>query len=314
MKELTDIIEVWQAHREQPLALATLVRAHGSSYRRPGARMLITADGSTVGSLSGGCLEEEVATRARDVIRTGAPALMTFDTRLRFGCNGTIDVFIERVADDFLAQLSAHLRERRSCRVLTTFAGERPGSRLVGAFDHGPVDSFVQQIEPPIQLIIFGDGPDSAPLRAYANVLGWLVVEVETAAQLPKALDQRSAAIVKSHNYGRDFTALQQLLRMDLRYVGLLGPRRRRDQLLHALLDEGIDIQAELFAPAGFDLGAETPEEIALAIVAEIQRVFASASGESLRDRKAPIHDWNVAPPRPRVAAGTRAECALSPR
>jgi xanthine/CO dehydrogenase XdhC/CoxF family maturation factor len=99
---------------------------------------------------------------------------------------------------------------------------------------------------------------------------------------------------VKSHNYGRDFAALCHLLKLDLRYVGLLGPRKRRDQLLNAVLDEGIAIDAEIFAPAGLDLGAETPEELALALVSEIQAVFAGASAESLRDRKAPIHGWKV--------------------
>ena len=102
--------------------------------------------------------------------------------------------------------------------------------------------------------------------------------------------------LVKSHNYGRDFAALQRLLSLNLRYLGLLGPRQRRDQLLHALMEAGVAIDSELFSPAGLDLGAETPEEIALAIVAEINAVFADASGESLRDRKAPIHGWNLAP------------------
>jgi xanthine/CO dehydrogenase XdhC/CoxF family maturation factor len=95
---------------------------------------------------------------------------------------------------------------------------------------------------------------------------------------------------VKSHNYGRDFAALQKLLSLDLRYVGLVGPRKRRNELLSGLLDLGVTINAGFFAPAGLDLAAETPEEIALSIVSEIQRVFAGASGESLRERKTSIH------------------------
>jgi xanthine/CO dehydrogenase XdhC/CoxF family maturation factor len=102
--------------------------------------------------------------------------------------------------------------------------------------------------------------------------------------------DEWTAAIVKSHNYGRDFAALQELLPLDLRYVGLIGPRKRRNQLLGGLLDLGVTINAGFFAPAGLDLGAETPEEIALAIVSEIQRVFGTGSGDSLRGRKKPIH------------------------
>src|SRR3954464_15452084 len=112
MKEIRDILRLYELHRGEPLALATLVRTHGSSYRRPGARMLICADGTAVGSLSGGCLEEEVVRRAFEVIRDGKPALMNFDTRLRFGCNGSIDVFVEPAREDFLSRLGANFSER----------------------------------------------------------------------------------------------------------------------------------------------------------------------------------------------------------
>jgi xanthine dehydrogenase accessory factor len=296
MKEIVDIIREWECRRGEPLALATLVRAQGSSYRRPGARMLICSDGKTAGSLSGGCLEEEVARRAFDVLRGGVPSLMSFDTRLRFGCNGAIEIFVERARESFLSELAGHFVERRGCRAMTVFSGplDQLGTRIPGVGEDPPPDAFVQEIKAPIQFLIFGDGPDSGPLRSFAEILGWRVIEIDQASDLPVRADERTAAVVKSHNYGRDFAALRHLLQLDLRYVGLLGPRKRRDQLLGALLDSGISLDSELFAPAGFDLGAETPEEIALAIISEIQTVFADASGESLRDRKAPIHEWNL--------------------
>jgi xanthine/CO dehydrogenase XdhC/CoxF family maturation factor len=296
MKEIVDVVRAWECRRSEPLALATLVRAQGSSYRRPGARMLICPDGTTAGSLSGGCLEEEVARRAFDVLRTGVPSLMSFDTRLRFGCNGTIEIFIERARENFLAEIAAHVGERRACRTATIFAGREDelGSWVLSPNEPAPAGAFVQDVQPPIQLVIFGDGPDSAPLRSFAEILGWSIVEADQASELPARADERTAAVVKSHNYGRDFAALRHLLQLNLRYVGLLGPRKRRDQLVDALLDAGVSIDLELFAPAGFDLGAETPEEIALAIVSEIQSVFADAGGESLRDRRAPIHGWNL--------------------
>ena len=258
--------------------------------------MLVCADGVTVGSLSGGCLEEEVARRAFEVMDTGTPSLMSFDTRLRFGCNGTIEVFVEAVRESFLAELATHFTGRQTCRALTRFEGkeEELGTRWLELDEQVPDGAFLQEIEPPIQLVIFGDGPDSIPLRAFADVLGWEVIEVDQAASLPSRVDQRTAAIVKSHNYGRDFAALRHFLALELPYVGLLGPRKRRDQLLNAVLDSGISIDAEVFAPAGLDLGAETPEEIALALISEIQAVFAGASAESLRERKAPIHGWNI--------------------
>jgi xanthine/CO dehydrogenase XdhC/CoxF family maturation factor len=260
--------------------------------------MLVAANGSAVGSLSGGCLEEEVAQRAIEVIRTGRPALMEFDTRRRFGCNGAIEIFVEAAREEFLAALAESFRLRRRCTAVTIFDENHAsaGTRMLATAEAAPPGAFVQTIEPPIQLLIFGDGPDSAPLRSFAQTLGWPLIECDRAHNLPPRLDDRTAAVVKSHNYGRDFTALQRLLQLNLRYVGLLGPRKRRDQLLGDLLDIGVAINADLFSPAGLDLRAETPEEIALAIVAEIQAVFAESSGESLRDRKAPIHGWNVAP------------------
>ena len=237
MKEIVNILRVFELHRGQPLALATLVRAQGSSYRRPGARMLVCPDGTTVGSLSGGCLEEEVARRAFEVIRTGTASLMSFDTRLRFGCNGTIEIFVEAVRESFLAELAEHFAHRRSCRAMTVFSGapEQLGTRMLGMEEKSLPDAFVQEIKAPIQILIFGDGPDSMPLRSFAETLGWSVIEVDQASDLPARVDERTAAIVKSHNYGRDFAALRHLLQLNLRYVGLLGPRKQRDQLLGAL-------------------------------------------------------------------------------
>lgn len=325
MKDLCDIIREWRQRRGESLALATLVRARGSSYRRPGARMLISPDGKTVGSLSGGCLEEEVALRAREVIRTGVPAVMEFDTRRRFGCAGSIEIFIERVDEEFLGDLSRNLEARRSCFAVTTFEGDprelgshvlefsvaKPGleggapatplgprsrrsSTLQlpenGKYNNGGNGRLVQEIHPPIQLLICGDGPDIMPLRSLGELLGWQRIDIEQASQLPTEVDEWTAAIVMFHNYGRDFAALRQLLPLELRYVGIVGPRKRRDQLLADYLDAGGSINANVFAPAGLDLGADSPEEIALAIVAEIQSIFTDASHESLRARRARIH------------------------
>ena len=308
MKEIRDILRLFETRRGGPFAMATLVRTHGSSYRRPGARMLICANGATAGSLSGGCLEEEVTRRGLEVMRDGTPLLMNFDTRLRFGCNGSIDVFVEAIRENFLAELAANFSERRSCRAVTVFGGAGElRTRFLPRDAEIPGEAFVQEIEPAIRLLIFGEGPDSAPLRELAEILGWDVVEVDVPSELPNHTDARTAAIVKSHNYGRDFAALCQLLKLDLPYVGVLGPRKRREQLLNAVLDEGIAINAEVFAPAGLDIGAETPEELALALVSEIQATFAGASAESLRDRKAPIHGWNIIRRQPVKACATSA-------
>jgi xanthine/CO dehydrogenase XdhC/CoxF family maturation factor len=303
MKDIYDILREWKKRRAAcatgVFALATLVRAVGSSYRRPGARMLICEDGTTVGSLSAGCLEQEVAVCARKVLQTGEPQLVSFDTRRRFGCAGKIDIFIERLNEQFLIDLSRELEARRSYSVVTKFGGSELGSRVFEFEDEDPPSfhsdaaseqELIREIHPPIRLLIFGDGADNAPLVSVGELLGWEVTQVADANSFSSEADEWTAAVVKSHNYGRDFVALTKLLPLGLRYVGLIGPRKRRDQLTNELLELGVTINAGFFAPAGVDLGAETPEEIALSIVSEIQRVFAKGTGESLRERKIAIH------------------------
>ncbi|HEY4285189.1 MAG TPA: XdhC family protein, partial [Chthoniobacterales bacterium] len=277
----------------EQFALASLVRVDGSSYRRPGARMLICQDGLTIGSLSGGCIEEQVALRGLEVVQTGVPITLSFDNRKLFGCHGKIEIFIERIRESFLRDLAAALDVRRSCLLITTSDGS-----FVASSSSSPSSSpgrLIQRIEPPLRLLIFGHGPDSAPLHRFADLLGWETIELDDAHDLTVNCNDRTAAVVKSHNYGRDFAALQKLLPLNLRYVGLLGPRKRRDQLLNDLLDSGITINAGFFGPAGLNLGSEGPDEIALSIVSEIQRVFGGGSGESYRDVRNPIHT-NVAP------------------
>jgi xanthine dehydrogenase accessory factor len=280
LKDIYDILREVKKRRVEKcqsgsdFALATLVRREGSSYRRPGARLLICEDGCTIGSLSGGCIEEEVAACGLEVLRTGQGTLMTFDTRKRFGCNGEIDIFVELVSEQFFVDLATELDARRSFVATTNFEGEK----------------FVQEIHPPIRLVILGEGPESDPLRKLSDLLGWEIIEVLEPNLMSIQPDEWTAAIVKTHNYGRDFVALRQLLPLNLRYVGLMGPRKRRDQLLNDLLYLGVTINAGFFAPAGLDLGAETPEEIALAIVSEIERIFSGGAGFSLRERKTPIH------------------------
>jgi xanthine dehydrogenase accessory factor len=301
MREIGDIVSEYERNKEQAFALATLVRTVGSSYRRRGARMLIARDGRTTGSLSGGCLEEEVAGRAREVIDTGKPAWMEFDTRRRFGCHGALEIFVERPSPAFLADLSLHFHARRPVTIATSFSQSAafPGSRIHRDEEVVEEEVLLQRIDPPLRLLIVGDGPDSASLFAFASALGWAVTLAQGASELKPTYDEWTAAIVKTHNYGRDFAALRALLPCGLRYIGLLGPRRRRDQLVGDLLDTGVQPGSSLFGPAGLDLGCDTPESIALAIVAEIQAVFANATREPLRERKSPIH---ASIPQPLVA------------
>jgi xanthine dehydrogenase accessory factor len=281
VKELREIVALWEKDRGA-CAIATLVRVTGSSYRRPGTRMLITSLGKTAGALSAGCIEEEVALQAREVIASGERKVIVFDTRRRFGCNGSIEILIERVDADFIISLRENISRREPFEMV---AGD-----------------FVQTIEPAIRLVILGDAADATALAAHAHLLGWETQTFSAIAELQIEFDHRTAAVIATHNFGRDCAALRYLLPLGLRYIGLIGPRRRREELLVDVIDSGATIDSQFFAPAGLHIGAETPEQIALSVIAEIQTVFAGGTGEHLRDRKAPIH------------AHIAAECGASAR
>ena len=250
--------------------------------------MLVRQDGYAVGSLSGGCLEEEVALLARGRDRNRQTkagfirhaAALWLQRRDRSLHRTRRQRFPARSRPAFSRPAKLSRRDKFSS------AEDKLGSRIVDIGEALPAESFRQRIDPPIQLVVIGGGHDALPFRPLCELLGWQFVEAASIDDAPENLDAWTAAIVKTHHYGRDFAALQKLVPLGLRYLGLIGPRRRRDQLLAELVDITGPIDAELFAPAGLDLGAETPEEIALAVVAEIQSVFAAASAESLRNRK----------------------------
>jgi xanthine dehydrogenase accessory factor len=190
------------------------------------------------------------------------------------------------------------------------------------------VRAFVEVLDPPVRLVVFGAGHDAIPLVRAASVLGWDVavvddrpafltqerfvgasslVSVDDPAEAAKAaaVDERTFAVVMTHNFLKDKEYLRSLLGSPARYVAMLGPGARTERLLIELRDEGIDVDAgrdRIHGPAGLDLGGEGPEEIAQAIVAEVVAVKRRRSGGFLRDRPGPIHDR----PRPGTEARTR--------
>ena len=294
---------------DQPVAMATLVAAKGSSYRQPGSRMLITSDKHFIGRLSSGCLEDEIVEIAQDVIRTGRGLCARFDLRARFGCNGSIEIFVERLTkpNTFIDGLNRVENERAAILVATKYddGGDPNGTYVVD----DPTQSaarpkeFLQLIEPPIRLLLFGDHFDVQPLSELAGFLGWYVEIWSDPYQIPKG-DLRTGSVVMSHNFGRDLAALKHLFANRFGYIGLLGPRRRKQQLINYLIEEGYSPEnlSALHSPAGLDIGAETAEEIALAIVAEIQAAMTRRTAGYLRERKVAIHAmedsslWNVLP------------------
>ncbi|HEY5752202.1 MAG TPA: XdhC family protein [Chthoniobacterales bacterium] len=302
MKALTQILQRAVAERAQPWALATLVRTRGSTYRKPGARLLVDVRGDTLGVLSGGCLEEEIARCGLSVIASGVSELITFDTRLLYGCNGFVEILVEKIpaaenGGNFFALLAEKLARREWCRVRTRFEGENLGSALLpgDALVVEQPGTFIHTISPPIRLLVFGNGPEVSPIQAFADGLGWVVESLPHPSDLPDDFvpDDQTAALIMTHHFGRDLAALDRLLPLQLPYVGLLGPRKRHGELLAQFQDyrelppSWIE---NLHAPAGLDIGSEAPEEIALSIVSEVAAVLAKRRGGFLRDRLRAIH------------------------
>ena len=158
----------------------------------------------------------------------------------------------------------------------------------------GEVEALIEVVEPPLALLVAGAGRDTGPLVRIGQELGW-DVRVLGKDELPPEPDERSAAVVMSHNYERDVALLATLLASPCRYVGVLGGQARITCLLDELARRGAPVTAEqrarLHAPVGLDLGAETPSEVALSIAAEVQTAFTGRRGGALSERKGPIHD-----------------------
>lgn len=298
MKALRQIIDRVRENPGETWALATLVETRGSTYRKPGARMLVDAQGNHVGVLSGGCLEDEIARHGRQIIHGAAPELLEFDTRRLYGCDGQVRIFVERIEPgNFFLQLGASLERRESCRLRIAYEGESLGTTLLAATELVPErpGTLIQCVPLPVRLLLFGTGPEIAPIRQFAHALGWVVHHFVNATELPDDLraDAQTAALVMTHNFGRDLVALDRLLPLRIPYMGLLGPRKRHLQLQQELLSRGSlepSILASLHAPAGLDIGSEAPEEIALSIVSEVAAVLAERNGGHLRERATAIH------------------------
>ena len=366
MKEITRIVDVYKQvdFGQRKAALATVVRVEGSSYRRPGARMLITDDGRWEGAISGGCLEGDALRKARQVMREGQPIMVTYDTMdddassfgVGLGCNGIIDVLIEPIDPTDPANPLASLTEfarQRDVRVLATVlksdedTGFQPGQRFVLTqsvgqpvprwlrtdmgevfntgrpltrvyqTEPGHVEVFIERIDPGIELILFGAGYDVIPVARLARELGWPVTVTDdciahlSPKRFPVAtcvlhadpsvvLDQltitdRTAAVLMSHNFHYDRDVLQALLATDVPYIGMLGPRKRFEKMQLEFGKAGLFYADARFgrvhAPIGLDIGAETPDEIALSIIAEIKAFFTHRSAGFLKDAPGSIHE-----------------------
>ncbi len=363
MKELNDIIVAYNnaVLQQKKTVLATVVHVRGSSYRRPGARMLVTEEGEITGAISGGCLEGDALRKAQLAIHQQKNKLEIYDTTneddkmlgIQLGCNGVVYILFEPIDEkeennpiQLLKQSAADrqeavlisvfnpdknaiqqgtcclvknreqlfLNERQDWTTELSTVFEQRASRVSEGADNWVLFQF---IPPAIQLVIIGAGNDVQPLCKMAAILGWKLVICDgrpayaTRLRFPNAhdiivarppallsavdLDQHTAVVLMTHNFNYDVDALQQLLRYRCPYIGVLGPRQKMESMLEALLLRGEDkhilqLQQNLHGPVGLDIGAETAEEIALSIIAEIKAVFTQRQGGMLKNLPSTIH------------------------
>lgn len=358
MPELRNILEHWRQNASAPGVLATVVHVQGSAYRRPGARMLLLEDGRRIGSISGGCLEGDLSKKAWWWTSSGKPAVRVYDTssdedavwEFGLGCNGVIDVLLERIDSPAAQELLGFALEARASRTgaivgtvircgrsSNVSIGDRlfyrPGvcsrgelkqfeSALLPAMNRAlnrrssclvhldDLDVFIEWIGAPQRLFLFGAGHDAQPVVELATSLGWAVTVADGRTaytckeRFPKAssvflippsadisklgIDRDSAVVLMTHNFPQDQRLLRQILPCEPRYLGLLGPLRRTERLFNQLGLNPADFNVH--APVGLDIGADSPEAIALSIVSELQSVLAGREGGFLRLRREKIH------------------------
>jgi xanthine/CO dehydrogenase XdhC/CoxF family maturation factor len=207
------------------------------------------------------------------------PRLVTYDSTraddlvfgLGLGCRGVLELLIEPFD-------AAH-----PPRLLQFAWNGREPVEWTTTLPNG--ETLIEAIAPERAIVVFGGGPDVEPVLALARQTGWRADAITTRDAID--VSAYDAAVVMTHNFERDVEILRALLPSRIRYIGILGPRSRGDELLAEL---AASRDSRIFSPVGLDLGAETPEEIALSIVSEIQAVLGGGVGRSLRERDVPIH------------------------
>jgi xanthine dehydrogenase accessory factor len=229
-------------------AIATIVECKGSSPQKQGAKMLIRDDGSTLGTLGGGCLEADVVAAARMTMRDGNPMTLPFELTEREGglvCGGTVLVYVEPVL------LEPHLV-------------------ILGAGHVGKMLSKLARFTG-FRVTVVDDRPEFANGENIPEATDIIVKEFPRAfEQVPVQADTCIVVATRGHNH--DLDAVQAALRTDARYIGLLGSRRKKGLLFKALEEAGFSREdiARVVIPVGLPIGSVTPEEIAVSIMAQI--------------------------------------------
>jgi xanthine dehydrogenase accessory factor len=320
MREAYDAVERWRAEGKRA-ALATVVATRRSAPRPLGSKLAVSDTGEIAGSVSGGCVESDVAEHAREVLASGRPKLVSYGIadedawEVGLPCGGEIDVFLERVDGELPDPDEPQV-------VFTVLDGKRAGTRWVapdGAERTALLERegervFAEVLGPPPRLVVFGGVDLAEELCRTAKALGWRTVVADVRARfatrqrLPSAdeivvawpeealaqvsPDERTAVVVLTHEDRWDVPALAGALATDAFYVGAIGSRRTQERRRERLLENGVpEEQVErISGPAGLDIGAATPAETAVSILAEILAVRAAREGGRLRESRRPIH------------------------
>ncbi len=305
------------------VAVATVVATRRSSPRPVGSKLAVSEQGELAGSVSGGCVESDVVLAAQEVLGGGEPRLLTYGItdEMAFGiglpCGGEIDVFVEQLQD-----------EERPEVTLTVVAGEGVGERLHDAeleqaarrrgrghvLQVGERTVFADVDAPPPRLFVYGAVDTAEALCRAAKLLGWRTVVADARAsfatpeRIPSAddllvlwpeealaavgPDADTAVLVLTHDDKFDLPLLEAVLETDAFYVGALGSRRNQERRRGILLERGVDESDldRIAGPAGLDLGADSPAETALSMLAEILAVRAGRAGGRLKSSPRRIH------------------------
>jgi xanthine dehydrogenase accessory factor len=306
MKEIAADLRRWRERGDANVALATVVATRGSSPRPIGSKLAISERGDLAGSVSGGCVENEVYEEARSVLEGGAPKLLSYGISdeqawsIGLPCGGEIEVFVEQVGVGELEELVRRIE--RGERFTRTVRLDEDGREFSEAFG------------PPPRLVVFGAVDTAEALCAAAKRLGWRTIVTDprarfaTSERIPSAdellvewpdealvrvqPDAETAIVVLTHEDRFDIPALAGALRTEAFYVGALGARRNQARRRERLLELGLDEQEldRVAGPAGLDIGAHSPAETAISILAEILARRAGRAGGPLKDAKGRIH------------------------
>ena len=237
--------------RGEPAALVTIVRSNGSTPQRTGAKMLVFADGRIIGTIGGGCYENDAAGKAREAIATGRPSLVKYDLNDDFVeesgliCGGQMEVYIDPIAP-------------------------APPLYVIGA---GHVGWHLARVaaETGFRIHVIDDREKFASLDRFPTAES-VVVDDIGAWLHREELPPSAYVVVVTRGHTHDFEAVRALAARELRYLGLIGSRAKVARIFDALEAEGMPLEclARVHAPIGLDIGAITPAEIAVSILAEL--------------------------------------------